>query len=71
MCLQLKSVVRVSVLQRSCDGGLFGRFDFVLDTHNNTTAKGFNQMQPPTRTIVVALDMSKAFDTVNIHTLIG
>ena len=35
---------------------------------NNTVAAGFNQ--PPTRTIAVALDMSKAFDTVNIHTLI-
>ena len=27
-------------------------------------------MAPPARTITVALDMSKAFDTVNIHTLI-
>ena len=26
--------------------------------------------QPPTRTIVAALDMSKSFDTVNIHTLL-
>ena len=33
-------------------------------------AKEFNQMAPPVRTITVALDMSKAFDTVNIHTLI-
>ena len=38
---------------------------------NNTVAKGFNQMAPPARTITVALYMSKAFDTVNIHTLIG
>ena len=37
---------------------------------NNTVAKGFNQMAPPARTITVALDMSKAFDTINIHTLI-
>ena len=30
---------------------------------------GFNQMQPPARTFGVALDMSKAFDTVdNSHT---
>ena len=36
---------------------------------NNTVAKGFNQMAPPARTITVALDMSKAFDTINIHTL--
>ena len=38
---------------------------------NNTVAKGFNQMAPPAQTITVALDMSKAFDTVNTHTLIG
>ena len=42
-----------------------------LHTINNTTvAKGFNQMAPPARTITVALYMSKAFDTINIHTLI-
>ena len=28
-------------------------------------------MAPPARTIKIALDMSKAFDTVNTHTLIG
>ena len=27
-------------------------------------------MAPPARTITIALDMSKAFDTINIHTLI-
>ena len=37
---------------------------------NNTEAKGFNQIAPPARTITVALDMSKASDTINIHTLI-
>ena len=37
---------------------------------NNTIANGFNQMGPPARTITVALDMSKAFDTVSVHTLI-
>ena len=41
-----------------------------LHTLNNTVAKGFNQMAPHSRTITVALDMSKAFDTINIHTLI-
>ena len=41
-----------------------------LHTLNNTVAKGFNQMAPHARTITVALDMSKAFDTVNILTLI-
>ena len=42
----------------------------LLHILNNTVAKGFNQMAPPARTITVALDMSKAFDTINIHTLI-
>ena len=41
-----------------------------LYTLNNTVAKRFNQMAPPARTVTVALDMSKAFDTINIHTLI-
>ena len=41
-----------------------------LHTLNNTVAKGFNQMAPPALIITVALDMSKAFDTINIHTLI-
>ena len=41
-----------------------------LHTVNNTVAKGFNQMAPPARTITVALDMSKAFGTINIHILI-
>ena len=36
----------------------------------HTVVKGFNQMAPSARTITVALDMSKAFDTINIHTLI-
>ena len=41
-----------------------------LHTLNNAVAKRFNQMAPHARTITVALDMSKAFDTLNIHTLI-
>ena len=40
-----------------------------LHTLNNTVAKGFNQMVPLARTITVALNMSKTFDTINIHTL--
>ena len=36
----------------------------------DTIIKGFNKKHPPERTVMVALDMSKAFDTVNIHTLI-
>ena len=42
----------------------------IIHTLNNTVAKGFNQMAPLARTLTVALDMSKAFDTINIHTLI-
>ena len=41
-----------------------------LHTVNNTVARGFNQMAPPARIITVALDMSKAFDTINIHRLL-
>ena len=33
-------------------------------------SKGFQTNGSPARTITVALDMSKAFDTINIHTLI-
>ena len=40
-----------------------------LHTLNNTVGKWFNQMFFA-RTITVTLDMSKAFDTINIHTLI-
>ena len=43
--------------------------DGTTDT-NNTVAKGFNQMVPSVQTITVAVDMSKAFDTINIHTII-
>jgi RNA polymerase subunit RPABC4/transcription elongation factor Spt4 len=37
----------------------------------NQITQGFNQAQPPLRTVVVSLDLSKAFDTVNIHSLIN
>ena len=40
------------------------------NTLNNTVAKGFHQMVPPAQTITVARDISKGFDTINIHTLI-
>ena len=42
----------------------------VLHTLHNTVAKGFTQIALTARTITVELDMSKAFDTINIHTLI-
>ena len=42
-----------------------------LHNINNTVATGFNQPIPPSRTIAVALGMSKAFATVNIpHTIL-
>ena len=41
-----------------------------LHTLINTVVKGFNQIAPPAQTITVALDMNKAFDTINLHTLI-
>ena len=41
-----------------------------LHTLNNTVAKGLNQMAPPELAIAVALDINKAYDTINIHTLI-
>ena len=41
-----------------------------LHTLNNTVAKGFNQLAPAAQTITIALDMSKAFDTISIHALI-
>ena len=37
----------------------------------NRISAGFNKRKPPDRTIVVALDMSKAFDTVHLHQLIN
>src|SRR6476469_1573344 len=36
----------------------------------NQITQGFNKPQPLDHTIVVSLDPSKAFDTVNIHSLI-
>ena len=41
-----------------------------LHNINNTITRGFNQLKPPDRRVSVALDMSKAFDTVHIHKLI-
>ena len=39
-------------------------------TLNKHVAKRFNQMATPGQTIIVSLDMSKIFNTINIHTLI-
>jgi hypothetical protein len=36
----------------------------------NLIAQGFNHSKPPKRTVVVALDLSKAFDTVDITLLL-
>ena len=37
---------------------------------NHQITEGFNKKKKPERTVLVSLDLSKAFDTVNIHTLI-
>src|SRR5579863_5585538 len=37
----------------------------------NTIAKGFNEPKPPSRTVLASLDLSKAFDTININKLIN
>jgi hypothetical protein len=42
-----------------------------LQNITNAIAKGFNKKAPLERTILVSLDMSKAFDTVNIHSLVN
>ena len=44
--------------------------DSALHIINNIIIQCFNKNKPPNRTIMVTLDMSKAFDTVNIHKLI-
>jgi hypothetical protein len=41
-----------------------------LKTITGIIARGFNQKLPPQRTVLVSLDMSKAFDTVDHHQLI-
>jgi hypothetical protein len=41
-----------------------------LHSINNTITTGFNKKKPPERTIAVALDMNKAFDTANHHILL-
>jgi hypothetical protein len=43
----------------------------LLNKLTDKIATGFNKKQPPERTVVVSLDMSKAFDTVNTHKLIN
>ena len=65
--------ITANITQTPTQHGYIAQHSTVTALHrlNNTVAKGFNQMAPPVRTIPVALDMSKAFDTVNTHTLIG
>ena len=41
-----------------------------LHAINDQIATGFNQRKPASRTVLVALDLSKAFDTVDIDTLL-
>ena len=80
LCSFIKNAFNLSVHVRICSAFPYMLEDAqhnaqhstvtALHTLNNTVAKGFNQMVPPARTIAVALDMSKAFNTINIHTLI-
>ena len=42
----------------------------IANIPNTPMQQGYKRMAPPARTITVVLDMSKAFDTINIHTLI-
>ena len=51
--------------------GLKHKYSTHTALHNicHQITKGFNNPRPPQRTVAVALDMSKAFDTVNIHKL--
>ena len=60
-----------NIPQHHTQHGFKAKHSTTTALHNisNTIASGFNQRIPPARTIAVALDMSKAFDTVNIHTL--
>ena len=44
--------------------------DTALQNICHQITKGFNNSRPPQHIVAVALDMSKAFDTVNIHKLI-
>ena len=67
--ISLLSVI-AKTLEKSLLPYITANIHTALHTLNNTVAKGFNQMAPPARTITVALDMSKAFDIINIHTLI-
>ena len=56
-------------IQRYCE--LFGgTLENCLLPYITANIQGFNQMDPPAQTIAVTLDMSKAYDTINIHTLI-
>ena len=65
--------ITANITQTPTQHGYKAQHSTVTALHmlKNTIAKRFNQMAPPVRTITVVLDMSKAFDTVNIHTLMG
>ena len=65
--------ITANITQTPTQDGYKGQQSTVTALHmlNNIIAKGSNQMALSARTITVALDMSKALYTVNIHTLIG
>ena len=69
--ISLLSII-AKTLEKSLLPGYKTQHSTVTALHilNSTVVKGFNQMVPLARSITVALDMSKSFDTINIHTLI-
>jgi hypothetical protein len=66
------SIIQPLIPQIAHQHGFKGNHSTVTALHSLTQhiTRGFNQKQPPSRTIAIALDMSKAFDTVNLYKLI-
>ena len=52
------------------DSNITTQHTHCFDNICHQITKGFNNPRPPQRTVAVALDKSKAFDTVTIHQLI-
>ena len=61
-----------NIKQLDCQHGFKRNHSTTTALHkiNSKIAEGFNK-KPSARTVLVSLDMSKAFDTVNIHKLIA
>ena len=74
---KLANIVPIPKPNKDIDKGTSYRHICLLSVSVDTTVtalhtveKEFNQMAPPARAITVTLDMSKAFDSLNIHTII-